>query len=459
MVSIPIVLTPLHYVYLAGVISILAVMAFKKDTPAVCIAFLFLAGVTRSRSFSQGIMTVFRGMLYAAREFMEVIAVISLVTALSLCLKELGSHRIMMVPMSRVMKTPTSAWWILGLSMLLFSLFLWPSPSAALIGAIMLPFALKAGLHPLMAAMAMNLFGHGMALSFDFIIQGAPGISAAAAGIPPAQILLKGAPVFLSMWAATATGAFFLNRREIVGGVGRRDSISAPVSSMSAAKSTPALILAWLTPAVFLGDIVLLLTLRLSGGEATSLVGGTAILLTCLGAVLGFKGNFCEKVTDYLTEGFLFAMKIFAPVMAIGAFFFLGGGGISQILGKPFESGILNDWALWLSAHMPVTKPAAAALLMLVGAITGLDGSGFSGLPLTGALARTFGETSGGSIAILAALGQICAVFTGGGTIIPWGLIPVAAICHVDPMALARKNLCPVLIGFLAAFLAACILL
>lgn len=188
-------------------------------------------------------------------------------------------------------------------------------------------------------------------------------------------------------------------------------------------------------------------------------MGGTAILLTCLGAILGFKGKFCEKVTDYLTKGFLFAIKIFAPVIAIGAFFFLGGNGISQILGKSFENGILNDWALWLSGHMPVTKPAAAALLMLVGTITGLDGSGFSGLPLTGALARTFGDASGGDLAILAALGQICAVFTGGGTIIPWGLIPVAAICHVNPVALARKNLCPVLIGFLAAFFTACILL
>lgn len=214
MVSISVVLTPLHYVYLAGVVSILAVMAFKKDTPAVCIAFLFLAGVTGLGSFSQGVMTVFRGILYAAREFMEVIAVISLVTALSLCLKELGSHRLMMVPMSRVMKTPTAAWWILGLSMLLFSLFLWPSPSAALLGAVMLPFALKAGLHPLMAAMAMNLFGHGMALSFDFIIQGAPGISAAAAGIPPAQILSKGAPcVSLHVGSHGGRGFFLKPKR------------------------------------------------------------------------------------------------------------------------------------------------------------------------------------------------------------------------------------------------------
>ena len=40
--------------------------------------------------------------------------------------------------------TQTMTWWVLGVSMFLFSLFLWPSPSVALVGAILLPFAGKA---------------------------------------------------------------------------------------------------------------------------------------------------------------------------------------------------------------------------------------------------------------------------------------------------------------------------
>ena len=91
--------------------------------------------------------------------------------------------------------------------------------------------------------------------------------------------------------------------------------------------------------------------------------------------------------------------------------------------------------------------------------MTGLDGSGFSGLPLTGSLARTFGTAVNASIPVLASLGQITAIFVGGGTIVPWGLIPVAAICGVEPMELARKNLPPVILGFLATFAAACFLL
>ena len=160
-----IAITPLHILYLAGVIVILAVMIMRKDTPAVCIAFLFLLGAVGLGSISGGIQVVFKAILYAATQFMEVIATIALVTALSKCLTDLGSDYLLMTPMARVMKTPALTWWILGLTMFLFSLFLWPSPSVALVGAIMLPFAIRAGLNPLCAAMGLNVFGHRFALS------------------------------------------------------------------------------------------------------------------------------------------------------------------------------------------------------------------------------------------------------------------------------------------------------
>jgi hypothetical protein len=60
---------------------------------------------------------------------------------------------------------------------------------------------------------------------------------------------------------------------------------------------------------------------------------------------------------------------------------------------------------------------------------------------------------------VLAALGQITTIWVGGGTIIPWGIIPVAAICNVNPLELAKKNIVPVLIGFVATFLVALVLL
>ena len=114
----------------------------------------------------------------------------------------------------------------------------------------------------------------------------------------------------------------------------------------------------------------------------------------CFGAVLGFGKQSPEKVTRYLTDGFLFAIRIFAPVIVIGAFFFLGGGGITSILGEGFGDGILNDWAVWLAAHTPLNPYIAAFFQLIIGCLTGLDGSGFSGLPLTGALAHTFGTAT-----------------------------------------------------------------
>lgn len=457
MIESAVVLTPLHYAYLIGVIVILAVMVLKKDTPAVCIAFLFILGLIGLKSVTGGIITVFSAVLYAGREFMEVLATIALVTSLSKCLKDLGSDYLMMVPMAGIMKTPSLTWWILGLTMFLFSLFLWPSPSVALVGAIMLPFAVKAGLNPLAAAMAMNLFGHGFALSYDVVIQGAPAISAGAAGLDTSSILRQAWPLFWMMGIVTVLSAYVLNRSQL-DARGPRLSIQAEPSRPQGHKKA-ALFLAVFTPIAFAGDIILMLLCGLKGGDATSMVSGTALLITCLGALLGFGKQSLEKVTGYVTEGFLFAIRIFAPVIIIGAFFFLGGDRITSIMGERFNRGIMNDWALWLAQNAPLNKYMAAFIQMVVGGLTGLDGSGFSGLPLTGALARTFGTATGSSVPVMAALGQITAIFVGGGTIVPWGLIPVAAICNVSPLELARKNLIPVCIGFACTFALACFML
>lgn len=469
MLELTTTLTSVHIIYLIGVITILTIMVLRRDTPVVCIAFLFLLGLVATGTLAGGIQTVFNAILYAAKEFMEIIATIALITALSKCLSDLGSDRLMMKPMSKIMVTPSITWWILGLTMMVFSFFLWPSPSVALVGAIMLPLAVGKGLNPLIAAMAMNLFGHGFALSSDFVIQGAPAVSAAAAGIKTQEIISAGMPLFLTMGIVTVVAAYLLNRKSMqmsgtsLAGAGG----GLPAKHGDNDNSTPtarphrkaAVFIAIFTPLAFVGDIVLMFLLDLKGGDATSLVSGTAILIMVIGAMLGFGTGCPEKITDYLIDGFLFAIKIFAPVIIIGAFFFLGGEGISVIIGDQYESGIMSDWAIWLAGIAPLNKYVAAALQMVIGGLTGLDGSGFSGLPLTGALSRTFALLAGGSVPVFAALGQISAIFVGGGTIVPWGIIPVAAICNVSPMELARKNILPVMIGFACTFLVACFLI
>ena len=52
-------------------------------------------------------------------------------------------------------------------------------------------------------------------------------------------------------------------------------------------------------------------------------------------------------------------------------------------------------------------------------------------------------------------MGQIAAIWVGGGTLIPWAVIPAAAICGVDPFELARRNLKPVVIGLIVTTIVA----
>src|SRR5699024_57611 len=106
-----------------------------------------------------------------------------------------------------------------------------------------------------------------------------------------------------------------------------------------------------------------------------------------------------------------------------------------------------------------MSRVSVALLETAVGTITGLDGSGFSGLPLCGALAQTFAATGSIDVPTLAALGQISTVWVGGGTIIPWGCVPVAAICGIKAADLAKKNLIPVVCGLAVTTAAAIVLM
>jgi hypothetical protein len=169
-----------------------------------------------------------------------------------------------------------------------------------------------------------------------------------------------------------------------------------------------------------------------------------------------------EKITHYIIEGFKFGFGVFAPVIPIAAFFYLGDSGFNAIFGKVLPSGsqgLVNDLGLALANTVPITTSLAAFTLTVVGCITGLDGSGFSGISLVGSLAKLFSISIGSGIDTLTALGQIAAIYTGGGTLVPWGLIAAAAICNVSPFELARRNLLPVLVGLLVTTIVAIIII
>ena len=131
---------------------------------------------------------------------------------------------------------------------------------------------------------------------------------------------------------------------------------------------------------------------------------------------------------------------------------------LTSVLGDvlPANSqGLLSDMGVALSNTIPLNKFAVCSIQTVVGAITGLDGSGFSGISLVGSLANVFGIAIDGSVGALCALGQISGIWTGGGCLVPWGLISAAAICGVDPVELAKKNFKPVIIGFIVTTIVA----
>lgn len=453
-------LSMLHYLYVLMVLVVLVTMAFKKDVVLPCIAGLFIMGVASTGSLLKGVQVIYNSLIAAGTEFWGIIVIISLVVAMSKALKDLGADELMMSPIKKIMVNQSAAFLGLGLVMMVVSWFIWPSPAVALIGAIMLPAAIRSGLPAIWAAVAMNLFGHGIALSSDFFIQGAPSITAKAAGIKdPIDVMMASLPLWGTMSVVTVAAAYILMRRDMKKlAPAALETISETGSGKKA--SIGAYVVAIITPLVFLIDMFFMLKFKLKGGDATALVGGTAVLVMSIVAVIqhSFKDSL-EKVTDYIREGFLFGIKVFAPVIVIGGFFFLGSEDTAkQILGSN-ASGFLNDIGIYLSSNVPLSKIPVVLIQGLVGGITGLDGSGFSGLPLIGSLAQTFSTAVHISKAGLGALGQLTAVWVGGGTIIPWGVIPVAAICNVSPVELARKNLIPVMIGFAATAIVAMFIL
>jgi hypothetical protein len=220
--------------------------------------------------------------------------------------------------------------------------------------------------------------------------------------------------------------------------------------------------LAALVPVLFLLDVIAMFVFDLRGGDATALVGGTALLILIAATMLAHKQKGLEQVTNHLIQGFQFGFKVFGPVIPIAAFFYMGDSGFLKVFGEVLPSGshgIVNDLGVALAQTIPISKEVAALTVSAVGVITGLDGSGFSGITLAGSLAQLFAAALGSGIATLTALGQIAAIWVGGGTIIPWALIPAAAICGVDPFELARRNLYPVAIGLLVTTIVAMFLL
>ncbi|MBM7841036.1 putative membrane protein [Alkalihalobacillus xiaoxiensis] len=457
-----------HWIYLIGILLIVLTMLFRKNVLVPAILMTFVVGFAFSGSIISGFQTIFMSSLVAASELFNIFLIIAIMTALLQSLDSVGASEQMVRPFSKVMTNATVSYIVLIAVTYGISLFFWPTPAVPLVGALLLPVAVRAGLPPLYAAGAIALAGQGMALSSDYMIQIAPMLSATAAGVSVSSVadralvlsLITGVVAMILMYL------FFRNERKQFTDKSKRSGARDFKIKHARTRTWKSTLFSTLTPVVFAAVILYMLytalftDLQYEGSSGAALIGGVSVILLVLISCFYRPKHVLDDVSNHLVDGFLFAFKAMGPVIPIAGFFFLGSGDFSSaILGIEQAPSFLFD-IVRAGEHLIPSHPAFTAFgLLFVGMLTGLDGSGFSGLPLTGALAGALAPVSGIEPATLAAIGQMGAIWVGGGTLIAWSsLVAVAGVAKVNVQQLVRLCFIPVVVGLLISTLVALLL-
>ena len=334
-----------HYIFIFMTILILVFLIFKKEIVIPCVVGILLIGFAYTGNVVSSVQILNNAIIASNGELFGIMLVIALVTALSKAMHTVGIDELMIRPVRKIIRKPSGAFWGIGLCMLIVSWLIWPSPAVVLIGALLLPVAGRVGLPAIWAAVAMNIFGHGMGLSSDFFIQGAPAITAASAELPVTSVISASVPLWLVMSITAAAVSFFMMKREMKKNLLKNEpEITADYAVSEMKRPVLSRILAVVVTATFAAIIIAMVTMDIQGGDATALVAGAALILTCIITIAGsgFRAALSDTV-DYIKEGFVFSVRIFAPVLVIAAFFFLGSEDYAvRILGEGAPA-ILND--------------------------------------------------------------------------------------------------------------------
>ncbi|WP_420992524.1 hypothetical protein ACKI2N_029465 [Cupriavidus sp. 30B13] len=501
-----------HWVYLAGVFAIVLTMVFRANVVVPAIIATFLVTLAWTHSPVTALASIFNASFVAARELFNIFLVIALMTALLNSLKALRSDVRMVEPFRAVMKNGHAAYFMLAAITYAISLFFWPTPAIPLVSAILLPAAIAAGLPPLAGAMAIAIAGQGTALSSDYVIGVAPGISAKAAGAAVSAAMVADRALVLSLitggialtlayvsirghirpasagllerWQGRAPDAALarveaagsFDKSELARGTAHGEplvtdaNIARSLSMVERRRIKWSKAFALLTPLAFAAVIMLMVSPKLGlgvaelkGGEAAAMVGGTAALLMIL-CTLAAEGprKMLDTSAEHITDGFVFAFKAMGSVLPIAGFFFIGAGDTAGAIlqtGAGHAPSLLFELIQGAENWIPSNHVLVAFGVLLVGMITGIDGSGFAGLPLTGTLAGALGPTVGLDAATLCAVGQMGAVWTGGGTLIAWSsLVAIAGFARVPVLDAVRALLVPVLAGLAVSTMCAVVL-
>ncbi|WP_408007942.1 hypothetical protein ACJROX_25105 [Pseudalkalibacillus sp. A8] len=481
-------LSAAHWLYAIVTLLVILTMLFRRGVVLPTIVGTFLVAWIYKGSFVGGFQAVFNANLVAAQELFSIFLIITLMVALLNSLKDIGADEKMIAPIQKVMVNGHIAFFVLIGVTYVISLFFWPTPAVPLICTLLVPAAIRAGLPAMGAAVTVAIAGQGMALSSDYIMQIAPMLSASAAGISTAQVADK-AIILSLVTGGVAVPLAYLSVRKSIAKPNSEESESS-LEALKALTTTPQVeaemsattedeiyenrrelwgkLFAVLVPLSLLGVMVFMFSTKIGdakaggfeGGDGAAFIGGVAAVLLILASVAFRRIQALDKISDHITDGFVFAFRAMGPVIPIAGFFFMGSsdftGSILSLGEDATKPAFLFDLVQSAQSAIPENTFFSAFGILIVGIITGLDGSGFSGLPLVGALSGAMESTTGLDPSTLAAIGQMGSIWTGGGTLIAWSsLVAVAGFCGVSVLELARKNFIPVIAGLFVATLCA----
>ncbi|RYG72470.1 hypothetical protein EU245_10295 [Lentibacillus lipolyticus] len=472
-------LTLAHWLYLAGTLFIILTMLFRQNVVVPALVMSFFVAWSFTGSFLGGIQSIFNANLTAASELFNIFLIIAIMTALLRSIQSIGADEQMIQPLQKVMKNGTLSFWVLVVVTYFLSLFFWPAPAVPLIGALLIPVAIQAGLSPMGAAIAISLAGHGMALSSDFILKVAPELTASGSGALEAGSIGEQTFVLSLIAGAISLGIAYVMVRKSMRKPAKQNltewensgdddlNIRGDDTNVKKGKYSP--VFAFLVPFIFLVIVTYVIAATFTSavpaiedGAGSSLVGGTTVLLIIVMSLFRNYKQTLQEVSDHIVNGFVFAFKVMGLVIPVAAFFFIGSGELAgQIFGTDPDAtpSFLFDLVQEGQAFIPNNAFFTALGVLILGMVSGLDGSGFSALPLIGSLSEALAASTGLDPTTLASIGQIGAIWVGGGTLIAWSpIIAIAGFAKISVIDLVRKSFIPVVTGLFITMIAALLL-
>lgn len=454
-----VVLSLADWIYLIFVIVTFVCLATRRDALLPTLIGLFLTGLAlKGGNILGGVLVTYKAILLAGTDLLNMIMIIASITTLTKIMGDMGVDKIMVAPAKKLLKNPLKSFIVLAIVILPISWVLRATPAVVLIGALLVPTAIVSGLSPVVAGLLLSILGKGVALSSDFLSQGTPALTAKVTKLPVGDVFKASIPVWATVSIVTMICLCIVARKiQKQEDIRRKEGDDAHIQAYKEAAAskivevTPAAkIMAVVIPLIILLDIIVMVVYKLSGDDAMALMGGTFYLVSALCGIVHYKGKSFEKVMEQARAGWIFAIKVFGPIIIISGFFWLGGQSLKTIVGDPDIQGLAFHWGYFVADHMPINKFMVALLATVASGLGALDGSGYAAIPIGASIALALGEPIGANVTYLVVMAQMSAIFV-GATLVPWGFLAITgSVVNTDPQDLARKSFVPVMIGLLA---------